>query len=531
MNRKETSPPRSAEAGLWVEEQSSFLLTDDNRALLESTILPEYLALQRGFGGKNERGLSVSICDVALKAGAAADLYLLLIDTAGPTGSPERYFVPFVVDWRAESPSDEIVCEVGSAHGVGRLRDALDTFSGGAGVFLEWFRGGGSIPMQKGELHFRPTGAWGERVESSGNTSEAHVSTVASSTNTVLRLGGSWILKVYRRVERGPHPEAECAEYLEEEISLESVPRHLGTFHYESAEGETTTLGIVQEAIDGEDAWDHTAAALRRTVVGGVAPKASSHGIFGESIKFATSLGDTTASLHLALSGLRTAPSFGSPFRCAAVSSDDLQCWSQAAIARAQRVGEQLADARTRLSTDDAHLVDRLSVEWEALLGELGRLPQCQESGGKIRCHGDYHLGQVLIRGDDLFVIDFEGEPERSLAERRSLASPLKDVASMVRSFSYAIHAFRASDGGGRLHDWEAAWEETSVSSFLRSYRECVGKFALAPSDTVEFNRLLNFFLIEKAVYELGYELAYRPDWVNVPASGLLALLTSLRRV
>ena len=148
----------------------------------------------------------------------------------------------------------------------------------------------------------------------------------------------------------------------------------------------------------------------------------------------------------------------------------------------------------------------------------------------RIRVHGDYHLGQVLATGDDFVIIDFEGEPARPLRERRAKQSPLKDVSGMVRSFSYAAHAMLAMAGQdrtalARLAPRARAWDETVSDAFLNEYRRLMAPSGIVPAVAHDFDRLLDAFLLEKAVYELGYELASRPEWIDIPLLGILQVL------
>ena len=151
-------------------------------------------------------------------------------------------------------------------------------------------------------------------------------------------------------------------------------------------------------------------------------------------------------------------------------------------------------------------------------------------SGGRSRIHGDYHLGQVLIAQSDVAIIDFEGEPGRSLAERRGKSSPLRDVAGMLRSFDYAasmaldLHRASMGEASPRAEARAALWRDETTAAFLAAYREAVAGAATAPDDALGA-ALLDLFLLQKAIYEIDYELGNRPAWVRIPLRGVLALL------
>ena len=184
------------------------------------------------------------------------------------------------------------------------------------------------------------------------------------------------------------------------------------------------------------------------------------------------------------------------------------------------------------LPDDAAPLAQQVLAQRDALLDRLRRVAELTPSGGLSRIHGDYHLGQVLLAQNDVAIIDFEGEPARSLDERRALSSPLRDVAGMLRSFDYAamtvVARHRASFGTTveqaleRIEDWR----RTASAAFLDSYRQHVDGSANLPSDRAAADALLDLFLLQKAIYETGYELGNRPAWVGIPLAGILELLT-----
>jgi maltose alpha-D-glucosyltransferase/alpha-amylase len=169
----------------------------------------------------------------------------------------------------------------------------------------------------------------------------------------------------------------------------------------------------------------------------------------------------------------------------------------------------------------------------EAILRQFGRVIERPLHGMRIRCHGDFHLGQVLFKGDDFVIIDFEGEPARALTERRLRRTPMRDVAGMIRSFNYAVHdvlieeqATGLSDrGGSNLEAWGRFWDASVSASFLRGYLAVAGIASLIPPARDETELLLGACLLEKAVYEIGYELNNRPERVGLPLRGVLELL------
>jgi maltose alpha-D-glucosyltransferase/alpha-amylase len=189
-----------------------------------------------------------------------------------------------------------------------------------------------------------------------------------------------------------------------------------------------------------------------------------------------------------------------------------------------------LEDSLPRLDESRRELADSILQQRDDLLERFDELRHLRSGGLRIRCHGDYHLGQVLVTEGDVIILDFEGEPARPIEERRAKASPLRDVAGMLRSFSYAtltalnIATAARPEDRERLAPWADLWETWVSAAFLRAYRAAVDGQPLLPRDEA-FDALLQMFVIDKTFYELGYELNSRPEWVQVPLAGLAAAL------
>jgi maltose alpha-D-glucosyltransferase/alpha-amylase len=212
----------------------------------------------------------------------------------------------------------------------------------------------------------------------------------------------------------------------------------------------------------------------------------------------------------------------------------DVQRWVEGTMARAERVFDALKQRRDTIKEADRLLVDQVLAQHATLQDRLEALVPPDIDGLNIRHHGDFHLGQILIVKDDIFIIDFEGEPRRPLAERRRKAPAARDVAGMIRSIDYSATAALdralkvAPDEQGKLGAALTAWRDRSAAAFLAAYRETetMTNQRLWPADPQAAERLLNFFLLEKVLYEIEYELAHRPEWLRVPLSGMLRILT-----
>ena len=201
-------------------------------------------------------------------------------------------------------------------------------------------------------------------------------------------------------------------------------------------------------------------------------------------------------------------------------------------LQRAERVADTLRQRRDTLKEADRPLVDRLLALQESLPDRLDAMLPRGIDGLNIRHHGDLHLGQLLIVKDDIFIIDFEGEPRRTIAERRRKAPAARDVAGLIRSIDYSAtaayeRALRVgSDDQNRLAAALAEWRDRAVDAFLASYRETTANQRFWPAGPTAVSQILNFFLLEKAFYEVEYELSHRPDWLRVPLTGIIRILS-----
>ncbi len=324
----------------------------------------------------------------------------------------------------------------------------------------------------------------------------------AEQSNTSVLYGGRAILKLFRRLERGAHPDVEIGAFLAER-GFPHVPALLGTIALRDADGESVA-GMLQALVPGaEDAWAHAVRAAADALAG--------RGALTAYAEEAGRLGAVTRALHDALASDPAQPDFAPE----PAQMGDVRRWAQGAHAAydAMRVaaesgGTALPDA----VRDRAGTLERVDAIAAAA---------ADDAGAAIRHHGDYHLGQVLRAADGtLFVVDFEGEPARPLVERRRKHSPLRDVAGMLRSFAYAA-AFAAREAGGTASSEQAdAWERAARAAYLGAYF-APGAASYLPRTRAAADALVALFETEKLFYELRYELNNRPDWVDIPLRGL----------
>ncbi|MFL5333332.1 MAG: phosphotransferase, partial [Geminicoccaceae bacterium] len=268
---------------------------------------------------------------------------------------------------------------------------------------------------------------------------------------------------------------------------------------------------------DAADGWSHVLRELRDHAT----RHADAPGAGPPLLDLAERLGRRTAELHRVFAGPSDDPAFA-PER---VTPAKLRDWTEGARQMAESALQALERGITGLPQDSRRHAQALLLRRDQLLDRIARLLPAELKAVSTRLHGDFHLGQVLVADDDVFIIDFEGEPMRPLDERRGKHSPLRDVAGMLRSFAYAAASARLELTGGAEAGWLDEWADAMSAGFMNAYQARVGDCPSVPTDPGDRERLLHLFLLEKALYELRYELANRPAWLSIPITGILGLL------
>ena len=367
-------------------------------------------------------------------------------------------------------------------------------------ALLEQFQGATLPTAAGGTLTFRPTYVLGSVLP---EQTEPIVPLRGEQSNTSLRFGDTLILKLFRRVQFGPNPDVEVGRFLTEHTRFRGTPAVAGSLEYTAPDGRSAALALLQcfEPNRG-DAWQTTLERLAIVL--------DEDGELGPAIQPLGRLGEVTAELHLALAS--GGP--GSGFEAEPITAADLAQWRDAIHAEIEHAARALAERQVHL--DLAALLERAD-RIEALVGSR-----------KVRHHGDYHLGQVLEcdnEPEEFAIIDFEGEPAKPLALRREKRSPLRDVAGMLRSFDYARHAALRAGGVSdpRRSRRAAAWYQGVRRAFLDAYLATIrwDMPELLPEALGAVEHALVALEIEKAAYEVLYELHNRPDWLAIPLAAL----------
>jgi maltose alpha-D-glucosyltransferase / alpha-amylase len=507
-------------------------MSEKVRNQLESDALPAFVASRRWYAAKSAPVRRVEIADhVEWKPGART--WLVTIARVDSGGEAQAYFLPLALAWedfdeslvRALSPL--AIAKVRQQAQVGVLADAFGDESFVRALVVAV----GEAVVQKsarGTLHFRPTTAFAA-LAGTGFDALPVTAPAATSSNTIAALADRLFVKGYRRLQVGVNPEVEIGRYLTEVVRFRHSVPVAGSLDYVADDGRTATLALVQGYVQNQgDGWDYTHNYLERFFddTSREAPAAKGADVHGAYTTLARTLGMRTADLHLAF-----AQSSGDPaFDPEPMTSGDVAEWAERVRREAMHALERLERRGGALDPALRSAAERLLARRDPLLARIARHASDRSDGPKTRVHGDYHLGQVLLVQNDFVITDFEGEPARPLAERARKQSPLKDVAGMLRSFDYALHAalfeFRTerADVRERVDEAGRQWRAQATRAFLDGYDEIATAAGLA-SARGEATGLLELFVLEKALYELGYEADNRPEWLGIPIHGLLGIL------
>lgn len=509
----------------------STALADRSARQFEAQTLAEWLPLQRWFAGKDDRLGRVSLRELAEMDGGH---HLLAIAEAEVGGEAQRYFLPLSAAWGEDALtiSPRLPATLAKLRRTNRVGAILESAADEsfAVEMLAALREGRTLESGAGRIEFRPSRALADLPEDVGEPRLLS----AEQSNASIAFGDQLILKLYRRLRDGVQPDIEIGRFLSEHDGFDATPALLGTVELVEDGDRRTTLAAAFEFVRNQgDAWSYITETLLRDLERmdmEPAPEdtLAEEGMesrLGGPLDLGAVLGRRTAEMHRALAGGETAEGFGvEPMTPEALATliGETETELSAQL-------DRLAGAVDGLPDPAQALARRVLERRAALEQKVAALRGAEPSGGMARVHGDYHLGQVLVAQNDVQIIDFEGEPARTLAERRERTSPLRDVAGMLRSFDYAFWSTmrRRTELGADPEATErgiARWRKGTEGAFLDAYREVMAGASLHPA-TPDFERgLLDLFLIRKAAYEVGYELSMRPDWLDIPLRGLLNL-------
>lgn len=491
---------------------------------LEEDVLPSYIAARRWYAAKNAAPPRVKVVD-AIPAGGAQ---FCLLRVQPPGQAEQMYLLPLVLERDGTADDPFRIAGPGEGPWGGWLRDGFGD-DRVVRALLEGIRTGGDGDGRfgGGRLHCGRTTALAE-VEAALNGRLHRPG--AEQSNTSIRIGDAAILKAFRKLEAGSHPELEVGRFLTEVARYPNTPPLLGWIDGPAERGDRMALAVLQALVpNAEDAWEHVTGWLSRRL-----GRFDDEDAAGDEriLALMRRLGQRTAELHRAFA----TPTADPAFQAEPADESVLEAWAEDVRRMARRTLAALRQALPRLDGPPATQAQALLACEPTIQAQIDALVPAVSGLKRTRLHGDFHLGQVLVTagedGDDVFIIDFEGEPMRPLTERRSKHSPLRDVAGMMRSIAYAAATARRTlpadiDEPSResRQSWIAWWEAEAGNAFVAGYRAAIGDCPSFPADGQAAASLLKLFLLEKALYEVGYELANRPDWLPIPLEGTLGIL------
>jgi maltose alpha-D-glucosyltransferase/alpha-amylase len=519
-----------------------------NRAALEETI-PSYLRTARWFGGKSRKIRTTEITDTIGVTGADAKVtgVIALVRVEYDEGDPETYVLPLTIASvehtrdLAEHFPRSVLARLRLRDGEHALHDAVGEPEL-PGALLEAIARRRKLTAGGARVEATPTKAYKQLAPSGEEPLEVRL-LHAEQSNTSIAFGESFVLKLYRRIDEGVNPDLEIGRFLTER-GFENTAPVAGAIELKRSRRPATTLGILHGFVPNEgDAWSYTLDQLHGYVEAVLArastrpdldvPTPSVFDVAADGapelaveliesfLPGAGLLGRRTGEMHLALASDASDPAF----KPEPISPHDQRALYQSLRGTANRAFRSLR------RHPDVPGAERVLAAQPAIFERLHDVLDVPITGARTRVHGDFHLGQVLFTGRDFVIIDFEGEPARPLGERRIKRLPLVDVAGMVRSFDYAVNsAIRSSDlveetDHDRIRPWARLWYASVAGTFLREYLETVEGARFHPRGDDEVRVLLEAYLLDKALYEVTYEADNRPEWLPIPAAGVLELL------
>jgi maltose alpha-D-glucosyltransferase / alpha-amylase len=516
---------------------------------MERHFLEDYLNKMRWFGGKGRVIDDIKIINYAPLNMQNSSAYILIIEVRYASGLPELYQLPvaFGMDPFAQKLKDgcpqSVIARLNVGEQEGILYDAIYGLDFQEALFTK-IAHNEKVPQRNSELLFNGTETLSAHAKQQERIRPKMMS--AEQSNTSLTYDGKFFLKLFRKVDTAINPDLEITQFLTAK-RFHNVPAFAGSVEWRFG-GGTMVLALMQELVESNgDAWSYmmqrldsfNEEILSRPEV--IAPSSPFQGTLMEPIEYeampadmklllegpvaeqAFLLGVRTGELHVLLASGSDRPEFKpEPYSLHYQRSlySGLQTLVRSAFENLSRSMKRLSET----AREEAHDVLRMKSE---ILNTFKRIYQHKIDVVKIRIHGDYHLGQVLHNGKDFIITDFEGEPARSLSERRLKRSPLRDVAGMIRSFHYAAYASLYLDNQIRKEDYPKLipfadqWYHYMSGFFMSAYLDTVNGQSFIPNNKLDLEILMSTFLLEKAIYELNYELNNRIDWVTIPLRGI----------
>ena len=535
------------------------LFTPANTKVLVGRLIRNYIKTCRWFGGKARLIREISVSEAVHFSFNQEDFSWLIIEVKYIEGLPELYQLPLSFASREsesllrEGVTQSIIAPVTIGDVQGILYDAVYSrlFREALFVFMTKRR---KLREKNNELIFYVNREFRDAQKAATDDKEFHAKVLsAEQSNTSIIFNRKYFFKLYRKLDRVTNPDVEIIRFLTEKTRFGNVPRFMGGIEHHKSNFPPIMMGMMQEMVENQgDAWEYAADELNRYFerilafadfrkVPGLKGDLTDPVNFGEPDEAIRDimgvavferiglLAQRTAEMHLSLASRPDEPDFEpEPFSLHYQRSlfSSLQSLTRSSYQALEQNLKNIPESMT----EEAREIMGMKND---ILRRMKKIYSRKFESVKIRNHGDYHLGQVLFTGKDFYIIDFEGEPARSFSERRLKRSPMRDVAGMLRSFHYAAYSalFNLTavrqDDIDVLEKWAELWYHYISGIYIKTYIEALGETNLVPDNREDLKTMLDTYILEKAVYELNYELNNRPGWVIIPIKGIKYIMRS----
>lgn len=512
------------------------LLSDKRREkmLLEAT--QQYCVHQRWFAGKGRKLVEIdSKLIEPVKLPGCNNLIIHLFSANFGDGTQQDYFFPCQMIWEGRAPEGNVmpgwfIAKTRQQNEVGYLVDGMgsDEF---CHAVMHGMMANLKIRLANAHLYFTGTGV----IDDFNDEDLAIRRPIIEQSHTSVFFGEKYIFKIYRNIQAGPSPELQMGKHLTA-ANFRNIARVAGAIELVQDDGTSTVLGIMQEYIDNQnDCWTFTLNYLDRFLEASLVATPDEQqvtdselqGIHELYLGKMQTLGQQIGKMHCILAEDSDDPNF----KPEPISEKDMLDWTNKIEKALLKTLKQLPAKIDRFSEEIQPQLEKMTEHPAQMTKKMRTMLPSGVSLVKTRHHGDLHLGQILLAANDFVLIDFEGEPARPLHERIAKHCPIRDVAGVIRSFSYAAETARRKvklekpEAFASASTYTKEWEKASRERFLKGYLETTANCPSVPANREVFEKILALFCLEKALYEFNYERNNRPEWLEIPVFGLIECL------
>lgn len=485
------------------------------------TSLPDVMKMARWFGGKAYQISRVNTDHCLPFEANGIRYYFFIVETVYSDHESEYYMIPLALSNEVNGP---VYAEMHYSEGMQYLVDACYD-SGFQKAIFEATLKGQKIKTTLGEFNFDR----GQVIEQSEFYENSRNPGVDQSNSSII-FNEKYFMKIYRKLFLDTNPEVEMLKFLTETGQYQNVPAFAGSLIWERKRIAPVTLGLMMNRVDAQkDSWVSTGDELNDFLSSFVKGSFSVQEFVFENVEL---LAKRTAEMHLAL----FTETKQKDFKREKFSPEYREWLHHHLVTLLEGRLHLLEQNKHKLDEEALRMADKLKRKRKLVLQFFDQIKTKPLKSLRTRIHGDYHLGQILYHNRDYIIIDFEGEPESSIADRKIKHSPMKDVAGIVRSFHYAVSAKlffsqeTATADARRLQKAADRWYNLISDTFWLTYYETIGKDNQLYASKAEINFLFLLHLLEKAIYEIGYELNGRPDWLKIPLKGIEQVINELEK-